>query len=71
VGLPQGGLLLLHLPVVVQQARLPGAGPAVAGVEHPRLVLMPHQHGSLLGSSPRASGSDRAVGGLAVSPEHP
>jgi hypothetical protein len=41
----------------------------VAGVEHASLVLMPHQHGCLPGSSPGTSGSDRAVGGLAVSPK--
>jgi hypothetical protein len=28
---------------------------------------MPHQHGSLLGSSPETSGSDRALGGLGSS----
>jgi hypothetical protein len=39
-GLPQAGLLSLDAVVVVEQAGLAGAGPAVAGIERLWLVLV-------------------------------
>jgi len=78
VGLPQGGLLLLHLPVVVQQARLAGAGLAVAGVEHAWLVVMLPQHGCLRSCWPGSAGGGRrggvaarAVNGVVMAAEAP
>src|SRR4029450_9843507 len=44
VGLPDGLLLALDVVVVVQQVAVAGAVAAVAGVEHPRLVLVVGQH---------------------------
>jgi hypothetical protein len=44
LGLDEGPLLALHLPVVVQQVAVAGAVAAAAGIEAPRLVRMLKQH---------------------------
>src|SRR5512132_4497423 len=44
-GLPEAVFLALHPVVMVQQARLVGAGPAVARVELAWLVVVLDQHG--------------------------
>src|SRR4029453_7762786 len=65
VGLPEGPLLALSPPVVVQQVGLAGAVPAMAGVKAPRRVRMLNQHHVLLAWMPRrrwprpANGHDR------------
>src|SRR4029453_12783869 len=61
-GLPVGPLLALYPPVVVQQVGLAGAVPAMAGVEHPRLVLVFNQHHVLLAWMPRRRWPDPATG---------
>ena len=63
LGLDEGPLLALHLPVVVQQVALAGAVAAVAGVEAPRLVRMLNQHDVLLAwDAALAVGPDPATG---------
>jgi hypothetical protein len=51
---------------VIQHARLVGAGPAVAGVEHTRLVVMLHHRGCPRGHWLEAVGSDRCGGAAAA-----
>jgi hypothetical protein len=63
-GLPQAGFFPLDAVIVVEQARLAGAGRAVAGIELRRRVLVLDQHGCLRGCSPGAAG---AGCGLAIS----
>jgi hypothetical protein len=69
-GPPETDLLVLDAVVVIQQARLAGAGAAVVRVEHARLVAV-QQHGWLLGCLPGIAGSGRAVSGLARSARNP
>jgi hypothetical protein len=57
----EGPLLALHPPVVVQQVGLAGAVPAMAGVEHPQLVLVFNQHHVLPPACRAASGWTRPM----------